>query len=280
MRQILRCGCGCEEIERTFTARNGVGKEARKAHVVGQLRTFAVSSARFSTHDSVVSHESITEGRPTTRILVSTYADSRDTRSTDSWLDSVARNPVVQTLGAMLVISTFTWASVFIGLSGLFILAPPLLNPPWALVTSVYAHAGPGHLLSNAVIVVLAGSFVAWSTTRLRFHLFFITTGALAGVAEVLIGGLFGPPTAVLGASGAAFALVGYVLTGNPASVAVLDQLRVPPRVLLVIVAVVAGALTIAFSAPGSALIAHLTGAILGLVAGRFRVLRVPSHRR
>ncbi len=211
---------------------------------------------------------------------MSSYADSLDTRTSDSWLGSIAENPIVQTLGAMLVVSTLTWASVLVGLSGLFILAPPLLNPPWALVTSVYAHAGPGHLLSNAIIIVLAGSFVAWSTTRLRFHLFFITTGALAGVAEVLVGGVLGQPTAVLGASGAAFALVGYVIAGNPASAAALARLRVPPRVLLVVVAVVAGALTIAFSAPGSALIAHLTGAILGLVAGRFQVLRVPSQRR
>ncbi|MFC6993580.1 rhomboid family intramembrane serine protease [Haladaptatus sp. GCM10025707] len=187
-------------------------------------------------------------------------------------------NPVVETLVAMTVVTFLTWVSFFTGLGGLFVLAQPLLNPPWALVTSVYAHAGVGHLISNAVIVILAGSLVAWSTTRLRFHAFFVTTGALAGVAEVLISGLLGQPTAVLGASGAAFALVGYVLAANPASTVLFDRLNLPPRVLVVLVAAAGLVLTFLFSAPGSALIAHLTGAMLGLVAGRMRLLRVPKR--
>ncbi|WP_369685128.1 rhomboid family intramembrane serine protease [Haladaptatus sp. YSMS36] len=187
-------------------------------------------------------------------------------------------NPVVETLVAMTVVTFLTWVSFFTGLGGLFVLAQPLLNPPWALVTSVYAHAGVGHLISNAIIVVLAGSLVAWSTTRLRFHAFFVTTGALAGVAEVLISGLLGQPTAVLGASGAAFALVGYVLAANPASTVLFDRLNLPPRVLVVLVAAAGLVLTFLFSAPGSALIAHLTGAMLGLVAGRMRLLRVPKR--
>nr|WP_276275215.1 rhomboid family intramembrane serine protease [Haladaptatus sp. QDMS2] len=178
----------------------------------------------------------------------------------------------------MTVVTFLTWVSFFTGLGGLFVLAQPLLNPPWALVTSVYAHAGVGHLISNAVIVILAGSLVAWSTTRLRFHAFFVTTGALAGVAEVLISGLLGQPTAVLGASGAAFALVGYVLAANPASTVLFDRLNLPPRVLVVLVAAAGLVLTFLFSAPGSALIAHLTGAMLGLVAGRMRLLRVPKR--
>ncbi|MFC6734011.1 rhomboid family intramembrane serine protease [Haladaptatus sp. DYSN1] len=187
-------------------------------------------------------------------------------------------NPVVETLVAMTVVTFLTWVSFFTGLGGLFVLAQPLLNPPWALVTSVYAHAGVGHLISNAIIVVLAGSLVAWSTTRLRFHAFFVTTGALAGVAEVLISGLLGQPTAVLGASGAAFALVGYVLAANPASTVLFDRLNLPPRVLVVLVAAAGLVLTFLFSAPGSALIAHLMGAMLGLVAGRMRLLRVPKR--
>lgn len=174
----------------------------------------------------------------------------------------------------MLVVSLFTWAASFVGLVGLFALAPPVLLPPWTLVTSVYAHAGPAHLLSNAVVVALAGSLVALSTTRLRFHLFFVVTGMLSGLAHVWITGLFGPSSGVLGASGAAFALVGYVISANPVSTSVLDRLRLPPRVLVVIAAVVAVGLTLLFSAPGSALIAHLTGASLGLLAGRVQLLR------
>lgn len=196
-------------------------------------------------------------------------------RNDRSLLAAVTGNPVVETLVAMVVVSLLTWGASLVGLLGLFVLAPPVLSPPWALVTSVYAHSGPTHLLSNAVVVALAGTLVATSTTRLRFHAFFITTGVLAGLAHVWLGSLVGPSTGVLGASGAAFALVGYVVTANPVSSTVLDRLRLPPRLFVALVAVVAAGLTLLFSAPGSALVAHLTGALLGLLAGRLRLLRV-----
>ena len=192
---------------------------------------------------------------------------------------SLRRNPVVETLAAMLVVSLLSWAASVVGLVGLFALAPPVLLPPWTLVTSVYAHAGPGHLLSNAVVVLLAGSLVSLTTTRLRFHAFFVVTGALAGLAHVWTAGLFGVRAGVLGSSGAAFALVGYVLSANPASSAVLDRLRLPARVVVVAVALAALALTVLFSAPGSALVAHFAGAAMGLVAGRLRLLRVGPRR-
>lgn len=205
---------------------------------------------------------------------MSTHSSLPSDRTDSSVRSAVVGNPVVETLVAMVVVSLLTWVASFVGLISLFVLAPPVLLPPWTLVTSVYAHSGPAHLLSNAVVVALAGSLVAWSTTRLRFHAFFVTTGVLAGLAHVWIGSLVGPPTGVLGASGAAFALVGYVITANPVSTTVLDRLRLPPRLLVVLVAVVAGGLTLLFSAPGSALIAHLTGAVLGLLAGRLQLLR------
>ena len=184
-------------------------------------------------------------------------------------------NPVVETLAAMLLVSLFTWVGALLGLVGLFVLAEPVFSPPWGPLTSVYAHASPGHLVSNALVVAVAGSLLARATTRLRFHAFFIATGALAGLAQVSLGGLVGQEGAVLGASGAAFALVGYLLAANPASTALLARLRVPPRVLLVVVALLAAGLTLALSPVGSALVAHFTGAVLGLLAGRLRLLRV-----
>jgi membrane associated rhomboid family serine protease len=205
---------------------------------------------------------------------VPAHSPSPSDRTDSSLRAAVVGNPVVETLVTMVAVSLLTWTASLVGLVGVFVLAPPVLLPPWTLVTSVYAHAGPGHLLSNAVVVAVAGSLVAWSTTRLRFHAFFVTTGALSGLAHVWLGSLVGPSTGVLGASGAAFALVGYVITANPVSTTVLDRLRLPPRVLVVLVAIVAAGLTLLFSAPGSALVAHLTGAVLGLLAGRVQLLR------
>lgn len=200
-----------------------------------------------------------------------TYGAGRDRRSPGGVL---LGNPVVETLLAMLVVSVLAWGASLVGLLGLFALGSPVWLPPWELLTSVYAHAGPAHLLSNAVVVAVAGTLVSLSTTRFRFHAFFVVTGALAGIAHVWASGLLGARTSVLGASGAAFALVGYVLAANPAAEALFGTLRLPPRAVIAVVAAIALALTLSFSAPGSALVAHFAGAAMGLVAGRFGLLR------
>ncbi|QZP37102.1 rhomboid family intramembrane serine protease [Halobaculum magnesiiphilum] len=188
--------------------------------------------------------------------------------------------PVAETLVVMTVVSAAFW---LVGLLArplaayLFVLSPPTVVHPWTLVTSVYAHAGVGHLLSNAVVVVVAGVPVAASTTRARFHGFVLATGALAGLAQVWLGGLL-VPTGVVGISGAAFALVGYVAAANPAADALgraARRLDVSPRLLVVAVGVLALAVTVVFSPAGSALISHFVGLLLGVGAGRARLLRV-----
>ena len=198
----------------------------------------------------------------------------RTARNDESWTRRLARGPVGQTLAAMLLASVATWFGALVGLPLLFVLAPPVLSPPWTLVTSVYAHAGPGHLLSNAIVVAVAGSLVARSTTRRRFHAFFLSTGAVAGIAQVVAYQALGVPTAVLGASGAAFALVGYALVANPATGAIRDRIRLSARATTVITAAVAIGVTVLLSAPGSALVAHFVGGVLGLLSGRVHLLR------
>lgn len=190
--------------------------------------------------------------------------------------EAVAWNPVVQTLTLMVVVSVATWASAFAGFGrDLFVLTAPVGAHPWTLVTSVYAHVGPGHLVSNAVVLVVAGGLVATSTSWARFHVFFVVTGATAGAVQVVALSLFGLPIGVLGASGAVFALVGYVLTSNVLSKVIFDRLRVPWWAIVLALVAISLGLTMQYSAPGSALVAHFTGATLGLVAGRFRLLHV-----
>lgn len=186
-------------------------------------------------------------------------------------------SPVIETLGV--VVGMYLLQLVFgaLGLAtiGLVAVDGSVATQPWTLATSVYAHAGIGHLAANAVGIVLFGVLVARRTTRTRFHVFFLGTGALAGLAEVWISGLTGPSPAVLGASGAVFALLGYLLAGNLVSTWLLDRVAVSPRVQLLLGLVVAVGLTLATASPGVALIGHATGLLLGLVAGRLSVLDV-----
>ncbi|MFB6222701.1 MAG: rhomboid family intramembrane serine protease [Haloarcula sp.] len=163
----------------------------------------------------------------------------------------------------------------------LFALSPPLLSRPWTLVTSVYAHAGLSHLLANAAGLALAGAIIERRTSPTRFHAFFVSTGALAGVAQVSITSLAGPlvpgmvsHVSVLGASGAIFALFGYLLAANRLTDTVIGGFELAPRVQLALAGIVAAAITLATANPGVALIAHFTGLLLGFLAGRVHLLR------
>jgi len=181
----------------------------------------------------------------------------------------------LETLGIVLLVGAVQAVLGVVGLAGLFALSTPLSVAPWTVITGVYAHGSVGHLLANALALLAVGPLVERRTTRARFHAFVVTTGALAGVAQVTVGGLLGPPAAVLGISGAVFALGGYLLAGNVVSATLFDRLRLSPRAQFLLFGLVAVALTATTAAPGVALVAHATGAFCGLVAGRVGLLDV-----
>ncbi len=189
----------------------------------------------------------------------------------------MTRSPTIDTLGVVLVVFLLQLPLSLVGLGGLFVLAPPLGNAPVTIFTSIYAHASLGHLIANIVVLLVAGLVVERRTTWLRFHLYFVAVGALAGIAQVVLGGLIGPPNAVLGASGAVFGLVGYLLAGNTVSATLRDRIRLSPRVQVVLYAVAALAVTLATGRPGVALIAHFTGLFVGLLAGAVGLLDTGS---
>ena len=159
-----------------------------------------------------------------------------------------------------------------VGVGG-FALATPVARP-WTLVTSVYAHATVGHLLANAVALVVVGLVLERSTTRSRFHAFVLVTGAVSAVAELLVGAALGRPTAVLGASGAILACFGYVLAGNRLAGGLLSRVDLGRRGAVALLALAAGVVTLLTAGPGVAVVAHATGFVLGVVAGRVRLLR------
>ena len=188
----------------------------------------------------------------------------------------VTRTATVQTLVVFAVVAVLQTLAGFVGAGGLFVLGPSSLSEPVTVLVSVYAHANLGHLLSNSLALLLLGLAVERGTTRLRFHLFFVTTGVLAGLVQVTVGNLFVAGSAgVLGASGAIFGLLGYLLAGNSVSGSLLSRFDLGRRAQVALFVVVAGVVTVATAAPGVALLAHFTGLFVGLIAGRLRLLRV-----
>jgi membrane associated rhomboid family serine protease len=211
---------------------------------------------------------------------------------------SLGESPTVQTLVAFAVVFVLQALLTAIDpdLLGLFVLSPPVTAQPWTLVTSIYAHAGPAHLVGNAIALVLFGVALGRATTALAYYAYFVVTGVLAGLAQVyvapvvyavwtllgldaLTGVVVGAPfgTGAIGASGAIFAVAGYVLAGNRLSRGVFDRLGLGLRAQLLVFGVVAVALTYYTAAPGVAVVAHFAGLFVGLVAGRAGVLPTRS---
>jgi len=189
------------------------------------------------------------------------------------------------TLQTLVVIGVVFLLQQVTGLLGglrylLFVLDATVVARPWSAVTHVYAHANLGHLFANAVGLALAGSLVGRRTTTIRFHAFFISVGVLAGLAQVFVGGLLGPASGVVGASGAIFGLFGYLLTGNPVAEGLFDWLDLSVRAQVALFVVVAVLVTLATASPRAALVGHAVGFALGLVAGRSRVLDVSPTRQ
>ncbi|WP_299269240.1 rhomboid family intramembrane serine protease [Halorientalis sp.] len=191
----------------------------------------------------------------------------------------IDRSPTVTTLSVFVVVFLLEWVAVPLGLFGtLFVLTPPVAVHPWTLVTSVYAHMTLQHLLANSLGLLLTGVVLERATTRLRYHAFFLGTGTLAGVTQVTVGGTFGTTAGVLGASGAIFAFIGYLLTSNRLTDTVVGGVELSTRVQLVAFVVVAAAVTLATGSARVALIAHFTGLFVGLLAGRAHLLRVSER--
>lgn len=196
-------------------------------------------------------------------------------------------SPILELLVAFVVVQVLQLVTAFAGLvDTLFVLSAPITENPWTVVTSVYAHAGPGHLFSNALALVVFGWPIARATTRARFHLFFLGAGAIAGIAQVTLGtvpalvvGSGAPAVGVIGASGGVFALLGYLLAGNRLSSGLAGVVSVPPWLTALVFVGLAVGITIATASPGVALIAHFTGLVVGLGAGRLNLLAVGRTR-
>jgi membrane associated rhomboid family serine protease len=104
--------------------------------------------------------------------------EDASSEATETWGQAVAGSVILHTLLAMVAVSGAGWA---LGSGGAnpFVLAAPLGSEPWTILTSVYAHSSWGHLLGNAIVILTAGTVVAYATTTLRFHAFVVLTGAI-----------------------------------------------------------------------------------------------------
>lgn len=199
-------------------------------------------------------------------------ADAHDQPASDETLGrAIAMNPAIQATVVMLLISFFGWGLGGRGVHPDFVLQSPVTDPWYSPLLATYAHVDTGHLTANALTTLLIGGLVALSASVIRFHIFFVVTGVSSSVAQVALTDAAGVTAGVIGASGAGFALIGYLLVANPVSLPVFKELNV--RAIVLVIAAGGVMLTIWLSPEGSALLSHFTGLVLGMIAGRFRLL-------
>jgi membrane associated rhomboid family serine protease len=136
---------------------------------------------------------------------------------------------------------------------------------PWTMLTSAFVHANLLHILFNAYSLFIFGRIVEQALGRARFLALYFVSAFGGSTAVLLIGG---PNTAVLGASGAVFGLMGAFLV---------IQRRLGGNSVQILV-VVGINLALGFIVPGVSWQAHVGGVLSGAAVAA--VLLATRERR
>jgi membrane associated rhomboid family serine protease len=121
----------------------------------------------------------------------------------------------------------------------------------WRLVTSGFLHIGLLHLLFNMIALWFIGRDVESVLGRLRFSVVYLVSLLGGSTAIMLLGS---PASAVAGASGAVFGLMGALAV-------LLRRLRLSPGPAITMIGI---NVVISFVVPGISILGHLGGLVVG----------------
>lgn len=157
---------------------------------------------------------------------------------------------------------------------------------PWTLLTSVFAHGGFGHLFVNGLVLFFFGPALERRVGTRAFLTFFLVTGVIAGVAQVLLGvglveaGIRPAVPHVLGASGAILGVLGALTILAPdAKILLMFVVPIPLWLFTLGFAflnIVGFAFGLFGRSFGVAFLAHLTGLAIGLYVAHRHWRRAP----
>jgi len=152
----------------------------------------------------------------------------------------------------------------------------------WTFVTSMFMHAGFGHLLVNMISLMFIGSFVEKLIGKKRYIGLYFVGGLFAGVLFVLIAFFTGMDLNVyaVGASGAIFALGGLLAVLTPRlPVLVFFIIPMPMWAAMGVLMFGLWALSLGLGLPiGNT--AHLGGLIVGLSYGVYLKKKFPRKTK
>ncbi|TKX57421.1 rhomboid family intramembrane serine protease [Halorubrum sp. SS7] len=160
--------------------------------------------------------------------------------------------------------------------SQIFVLRSEAVGNVWTWATSVLSHSRVGlfHIIGNSVVILFFGPLVERAVGSKKFVAFFFLSGMLAGLGHVLFAiATNAPPTGVLGASGAGFAILGVLTVWRP-NMQVLLFFVVPMKIKYLTwgIAIISAALVVQTGTGGVggiAHLAHLIGFAIGLAFGK-----------
>jgi len=140
-----------------------------------------------------------------------------------------------------------------------------LASRPWTVLTSLFVHASPWHLIFNMLTLFFFGSYLGRLVGEAKFLIVFFAGGLLGNAFYILYAFFLGSPyTIAVGASGAIFALGGALAVMVPKTKVIVFPIPAP---IPLWAAILGGVVLISFW-PGIAWQAHLGGLLFGLLAG------------
>lgn len=102
----------------------------------------------------------------------------------------------------------------------IFVLTPQHPEYVWTWVTSIFSHGGLMHIAFNSIVIYFFGPFLSRYLRDRQFWALFLGAGILAGLAQVMLqivqGGYLPWQGGVVGASGAALAILGVITILHP----------------------------------------------------------------
>lgn len=141
------------------------------------------------------------------------------------------------------------------------------LTQPWTLLTSMFVHANIWHILSNMLGLYFFGEFLSNIIGEKKFLYLYFIGGVTGGLFYILFAYTLMPSmlrAAVVGASGAVYAVGGALAVMRPNARVMIFPFPVPIPLWL---AILLGLLVIT---SGIAWQAHLGGVLTGVLMGYF----------
>ncbi|WP_132057443.1 rhomboid family intramembrane serine protease [Halorussus amylolyticus] len=179
-------------------------------------------------------------------------------------------------LGLMWITFALQWVVLLVapGLHEfLFVLRSDQITHVWTWFTSIFSHSPTSffHILFNSIVLYFFGPVVERRIGSKKFAALFLIAGAAAGLAQVGVALLMGESSGVLGASGAAAAVMGVLTVLNPKLTIYIYFIIPMPLWLATTLFVGYSAFVSAaggIGAGGVAQLAHLAGVAIGLAYG------------